>query len=72
MPSETGFLCEEGDVSQMTEHMIQLLSMSAAEMDEMSRAARQRILTAFSQEQTLGKLADVIQAAVVSDNGRNM
>ncbi len=65
VPGQTGFLCEEGDVSQMTEHMIQVLRMDAAETNEMSRAARQRILTAFSQEQTLDKLAEVIRAAVL-------
>lgn len=58
---QTGFLCDEGDVAQMTKYMIQLLGMSEEQINEMSRSARQRILTEFSKENTLDKLTEIIR-----------
>lgn len=61
---ETGFLCDEGDVHQMAEDMIKVLRMPQGELEAMSIAARTRIATDFSKEQTLDRLAEVIRATI--------
>lgn len=60
---ETGFLSEEGDVDRMAQNMIKVLLMPSEQLKEMSMKARQRILTHFSSDQTIGKLASVIKQA---------
>jgi glycosyltransferase involved in cell wall biosynthesis len=63
---ETGFLAEEGDVATMADGMRRVLELPQNKIDEMSEAARFRVLTQFSKEWTLDRLAALLQSCVSS------
>jgi glycosyltransferase involved in cell wall biosynthesis len=60
---ETGLLVKEKDVRGMAEHMIRLIREPDL-AGQLGRAARHRVETHFSMEQTLGDLWDVIWRCV--------
>ncbi len=60
---ETGLLVEERDIRGMSEHMIRLIQ-EPERAGQLGRAARQRIETHFTIEQSLGQLSEVINACV--------
>lgn len=57
---ETGLLCEEHDVKEMSEHMRKLLD-SQKLADEMGERAREHIRANFTRQRHLDKLAEVIR-----------
>jgi len=60
VPDVTGYLCEEGDYQAMAVDMLKVLALTDSELEAMSLAARTRIMDAFGDAQTIGKLADII------------
>jgi glycosyltransferase involved in cell wall biosynthesis len=62
----TGFLVEEGDVTGMAEHLLELArrpELAAA----LGRGARERICLLHSEERSIARLWDVVRDARVPD-----
>lgn len=59
----TGFLVREGDVDAMADRMIKL-AQNPPLAARMGKAAREKVLTQFTSEVTIRKLADIIETAV--------
>ncbi len=64
----TGFLVDEGDTAAMAERMLRL-AQDPQLAAQLGRAARVRVLEHFTLEQTIKKLADVIESAVQKTQG---
>ncbi len=60
---QTGFLVDEGDIHGMASHMLRLIQESGLAA-EMGRAARQRIETHFSMDQSIGRLWSIIKSCI--------
>ncbi|MFC2023734.1 glycosyltransferase [Chloroflexota bacterium] len=60
---ETGLLVSEGDVSGMSERMINL-ARDPALAGELGRAARARVVAEFSMEKSIGKLWRIIETVI--------
>ncbi len=66
LDGQTGFLVEEGDVDQMAKGMLQV-AQNPKVAAELGAAGRQRISSAFGYDQTLGKLANIINDCCIHD-----
>jgi colanic acid/amylovoran biosynthesis glycosyltransferase len=67
---ETGFLVDERDVSQMANHMLDL-ARSPGLAGQMGQRARMRVLTHFSEEQSLRHLWALIEDAMTNQRDDN-
>lgn len=65
LEGETGLLCDEGDVGSMANAMIALLE-DPARAGAMGSRGRERVVSAFSREQTLGRLEAIINSVIPS------